>query len=268
MERFEDPGSSIRNPTIAEALHETRFAENKGSGVRVMRAKMQEAGLSAPTFKSDRDNDLFTSIFLFHHFLGASDLDWLAHFKKFNLSDEQLRALIFVREVGAIDNRSLRDQVKLDTLGASKALTSLRTDGLLLEKGRSSQTYYVAGPELSPFLSMEVSNLTMEPRLDSKSSASALVPDLRVQDLPSELARAVTHSKLKQRLKSEELQELIQRLCAWKALSAVQVADLLGKQTKYIAQYFLSPMVAEGVLEYTQPEMINHPQQKYRTKQR
>lgn len=267
VERFEDPGSTIRNPAIAEILHETRYAENKGSGVRVMRAKMLEAGLGAPTFKSDRENDQFISIFLFHHFLDAKDVAWLANFKEFGLSDEQLRALIFVREVQAIDNRSLRDQIKLDTLGASKVLTSLRSLGLLVEKGGGSQTYYVPGPILEPFLAMEASSASMEPRLDDSGVNIQPTDAIRVPDLPQPLARQLTHLKLKKRLQPEEQRAMIIELCDWKPLSATQISDLLGKQTKYIAQHFLSPMIKDGLLVYTHPEMINHPQQKYKKPQ-
>jgi ATP-dependent DNA helicase RecG len=49
QERFAEPGSTLRNPHIAEILHETRFAETKGSGIRVMRQKMAEMGLAEPT---------------------------------------------------------------------------------------------------------------------------------------------------------------------------------------------------------------------------
>lgn len=76
QERFGEPGSALRNPHIAEILHETRFAETKGSGLKVMREMMNQHGLSAPTFSSNRDSDDFTAIFLFHHFLSEQDWAW------------------------------------------------------------------------------------------------------------------------------------------------------------------------------------------------
>lgn len=53
QEQFDKPGSIARNPHIAAILHETHFAETKGSGMRVMRQELQSAGLSMPTFESD-----------------------------------------------------------------------------------------------------------------------------------------------------------------------------------------------------------------------
>ena len=40
-----EPGSKSRNAKIAETLHETRFAETKGSGIRIMRENMRKAAL-------------------------------------------------------------------------------------------------------------------------------------------------------------------------------------------------------------------------------
>lgn len=108
QERFDDPGSFNRNPYIAEILHDTRFAENKGSGIRVMRQMLKSSGLSLPTFDSDRDGDTFTAIFLFHHFLNEEDWAWLKRFTNLDLTEDQMRALVFVREVGAIDNSTYR----------------------------------------------------------------------------------------------------------------------------------------------------------------
>jgi ATP-dependent DNA helicase RecG len=54
-EHLGEPGSQrTAQPRIAAVLHETRFAETKGSGIRVMRETMEQAGLTPPLFESDR----------------------------------------------------------------------------------------------------------------------------------------------------------------------------------------------------------------------
>src|SRR6185295_6288189 len=138
-----EPGSQPRNPKIAAVLHETRFAETKGSGIRVMREVMEQAGLTPPLFESDRGNDLFVARYLFHPFLGPEDLAWLARFKDLHLSDDDAKALVVVREAGAIDNAAYRELARVDSLAASQALRRLRDSGLLAQKGRGSATYYV-----------------------------------------------------------------------------------------------------------------------------
>ncbi|MCH8568893.1 MAG: putative DNA binding domain-containing protein [Balneolales bacterium] len=105
-ERLGEPGSETRNPFIAAVFHETNLAETKGSGIRAMRRLMAQAHLAPPTFDSDRNSNQFTSRLLLHHFLDKEDLEWLANFESLNLTDDQKQALIFVREVGAIDNQT------------------------------------------------------------------------------------------------------------------------------------------------------------------
>ena len=128
-EQFDSSGSVTRNPNIAAILHETYFAETKGSGMRVMRQLLRQAGLSVPTFESDRDNDTFRVTFLFHHLLDQSEWEWLSHFSDLNLTDDELRALVFVRETTQITNLNFRDISGLDTLAASTALRKLRGMG-------------------------------------------------------------------------------------------------------------------------------------------
>jgi ATP-dependent DNA helicase RecG len=266
QDRFEEPGSAIRNPTIAEILHETRFAETKGSGIRVMQEKMKQSGLAAPTFESDRQGAEFTATFLFHHFLDESDWSWLSKFSDLSLSEDQMRALIFVREIGAIDNSAYRSLTQLDTLSASKSLKTLVQSDLLKLQGSGAKTHYVAGSEM---LAREVSAssakpslLTSERSIYAKGNSSARSP---LAELPVPLRIAVRTTHLKGRLKPDEVREIILKLCDWKPLSINEISDYLSKQANYLGTKFVAPMVAEGLLCYLYPEMPQHPGQKYQT---
>ncbi len=73
-ERLGQPGSETRNPKIAAVLHDVKFAETKGSGIRVMRELMTENSLSLPLLESDRANNSFMTMLLFHHFLSRTDI--------------------------------------------------------------------------------------------------------------------------------------------------------------------------------------------------
>jgi len=88
-------------------------------------------------------NDQFVARYFFHHFLGAEDIAWLAQFKDLHLSEDEAKALIVVREAGALNNSTYRELTKVDTLTASQSLRRLRDAGLLAQKGRGSATYYV-----------------------------------------------------------------------------------------------------------------------------
>ena len=66
------------------------------------------------------------------------------------------------------------------------------------------------------------------------------------------------------RPRRDVLRALIVDLCAWQPQSARDLAAILRRQEhKPLVRDHLSPMVAEGRLAYTIPEMENHPDQRY-----
>lgn len=142
-EKLGQPGSETRNPFIAAVFHDTNLAETKGSGIRAMRRLMQAAHLVPPTFESSREDNEFTARLLLHHFLNEKDIEWLQQFEFLNLTDPQKQALIFVREVGAIDNQTYRQMADCDTLKASTDLRMLKSHNLFTSKGKGKATYYV-----------------------------------------------------------------------------------------------------------------------------
>jgi len=261
---LDESGSALRNPHIAEVLHETRFAETKGSGIRVMKQKMAQSGLSSPTFDSNRDADEFTATFLLHHFMSESDWSWLAKFKGLDLSEDQTRALIFVREVGAIDNSSYRSLTQTDTLTASKSLRQLLVLELLANRGSGARTHYVAGPKF-PSENMDAGAAKMDASMDARrpsiySKAGAKL--VGVSDLPPALRLRV--QALGKRLQPAEAMDLIRALCKWRPLSAEEIGILLGKTPGYVSQRYLYNMVRDKDLSYLFPEMVKHPGQKYK----
>ncbi len=292
-EHLGDPGSTPRNPKIAAVLHETRFAETKGSGVRVMREMAAQAGLAPPLFESDRGQDLFVARFLFHHFLGEEDLRWLARFKELNLSDADARAIVVARENGAIDNSTYREINRVDTLVASVALRRLRDAGLLEQKGRGSATWYRPTPRLldrSPQpggaadaapatagvapnptgLSTNSEGLSPNPAHQSPNPPG-LAPDPAGQqaarrqwlgELPDDLAAQV--ATIGKRRPPPVLRALILALCAHRAWRADDLATLLRRRADTLRAEYLRPMLKERLLVLTRPEKPNDPQQAYR----
>lgn len=157
-DRLGEPGSETRNPTIAAVFHETNLAETKGTGIRAMRRLMREADLVPPTFESDRKGNRFIALLLLHHFLGAADLRWIDRLGVPNLSGDEKLALVFVREVGAIDNPAYRDLAGIDSLRASASLRHLCEAGLLEKHGQSTATYYQPTSAFLATLSGETTN--------------------------------------------------------------------------------------------------------------
>lgn len=270
-DRLGEPGSQQRNPKIAAVLHETRFAETKGSGIRAMREALIQAGLSPPTFESDRDKDTFVVTFLFHHFLSPEDVKWLGNFADLELSEDEQRALVFVREVGAVNNSAYRDLNRVETLVASGHLRGLRDHGLLEQKGKGAATYYVPterllNPTAAPGTATPAGKPQSQEPTPATNSQSQGFPTLPqgFPALPTELATAI--AGLGERARPSDLKPVIRRLCAWRPLRAEELAAILRRGQPYVTRTYLTPMVRDGELEFTHPDQPAHPQQAYKAK--
>ena len=63
----------------------------------------------------------------------------------------------------------------------------------------------------------------------------------------------------------EKVMEIIVSLCKWKELKSTELAEILGKSEKYVLRKFVGPLRIEGKIAYTIPDMVNHPEQAYKT---
>lgn len=275
-----EPGSQLRNPKIAAALYDTRLAETKGSGIRVMRESMEQAGLTPPLFESDRGNDQFVARYFFHHFLGAEDIAWLAQFKDLHLSEDEAKALIVVREAGALNNGTYRELTKVDTLTASQALRRLRDAGLLAQKGRGSATYYVpterlvdkglsSNPEVlsseSEGLSSTPPTLSSNPEPLSSNPPGKFDEAVRSQLLDGICGTlAAKVGALGQRHPPQEVRDVVVALCQVRAWRADELSTVLRRNPEVVRQNYLRPLMREGRLTMTNPQEPNDPQQAYR----
>jgi ATP-dependent DNA helicase RecG len=174
--------------------------------------------------------------------------------------------LVFVRESGAIDNAAYRSINRTDTLNASVHLRRLRDLDLLAMRGSGSRTYYVPG---TLFTAAQAG-----PRQDTVTGSAmvtSLVPDSHqpgedghqwVATIPASIRARLPAAGAKPR--RGVLRALILDLCALRALSARELAAALNRtEHKPLVRDHLSPMVKEGLLAYTVPEMENHPEQRY-----
>ncbi len=282
-----EPGSKTRNPFIAAIFHETNLAETKGSGIRTMKNLMEKAQLIPPTFESNHGKNQFTSRLLLHHFLNEEDIKWLYLFDTYGLNENQKRALIFIKEVGAIDNSVYRQLNGVDVLKSSNELRALREKEILEQKGKSRSTYYIPGlifdnptPSFSENLSAPPPDLSAPPpdlNAPVNSDLNAPAPDLSTP--PQEISTPVDKELratlppglrakidfLPERINDPTiLKKLIVELCNWRSLKSAELSGLTGKSEKYLLRNFITPLRESGELEYLYPEMPNHPEQAYK----
>jgi ATP-dependent DNA helicase RecG len=268
-DELDQPGSKTRNEKIAAVLHEIGLAETKGSGIRVMLEAMREANLTVPWFDSSRDRDNFCVALFIHHLLDQEDIEWLKQFKDYGLSNDEAKALVLLRKVGNINNLMYRVTNNVDTLTASQYLRRLRDAGLLEQQSKGPATYYTLSPNLDSRTTetQSLSGQSDNPNLDSNIKES--------QQLTLELFTAIKIESLEERLtnigertKPETIKTLILDLCQQKAYSSSELESLLKRNRKYLLENYLKPLIAQRLLEYTNPEKPNDPHQTYRTTQK
>lgn len=135
-------------------------------------------------------------------------------------------------------------------------------------KGQGRGAYYVPSEAFRESVARESG---MEPRDSGKLSEESgkAIPESE-DATPQELYGALP-GDLQQRVngvgayaKSVALRRLIADLCGWRPLTASQLAGLLQRSKQHLEEYHLSPMLADGQLEYTFPDMPRHPRQAYR----
>lgn len=156
-------------------------------------------------------------------------------------------------------------------MNASGHLRRLRDLHLLDMKGAGNRVYYVPSGRFTQ--SLEPDPHQVPPQTHQVPADPHQVPPdpHQVPANPAQLL-ALLPPELRKRLpprgtrpRRELLRQLLQDLCSWRPLSARELSAILGdRDQKELVRTHLSPMVAEGLLVYTIPEMEKHPDQRYK----
>lgn len=227
---------------------------------------MKKANLSVPLIESDRASNLFVLTLLPHHLFDQQDIEWLKSFKVHNLSDEEARTLIIIREKGSISNAEYRTINGVDTLTASTHLRRLRDLELLEQKGRGNATYYVPTLKLlAPGITAQTPHISslngeLTPHISPLNGEQFMLPE----GLSEELQKKVRN--LKKRTLPQDIKNLIKELNDFRPLRLSEIAVILDRHPKYVREKYLNDMIKNQELEYTFPDVPNHPHQAYRTK--
>ena len=147
--------------------------------------------------------------------------------------DDQGNVLVFLREVGAVDNRVYRQFAGCDTLKASAKLSMMRDAGLLEMKGRGKATYYVPGDRF-PATKHETTAPLAQTTLPQGQTTAPLAQTTAPlpKDLVSDLAA------LGRKAPRERVVELMVRLCSCRAMTKDDLVKYLKRSdatVKHIA---------------------------------
>ena len=295
-----------RNPRLSRVLVDLGYMREQGEGIPRMFGEMTTQFLPPPTVEVN--GKTFKVTLRNTPNITPATAEWLGEIANEGLSENQVRALVLALQHGSVANADLRDGTGLDTLTASKALRDLRDRELLQMRDQGPLTSYVLGPRAHLAASAVTTRMGGSPGtavaggvqgllfpVGTQTGGSDLqtgefgpqtgefgpqsgelgggagVPPGATDDLPAlppGLAARVAAVRGK-RPPTAVLRGLVEELCAVQPMRPGQLAALLGrKKPRDLVDQHLSPMVAEGVLERTHPERLNHPQQAFRARRK
>ena len=220
-------------------------------------------------------------------------MEWLAQYAEFGLVNELKLALVFVREVGAIDNATYRQlDSSITHARARLEIHKLCDLGFIEKKGQGRSTYYIRtskvvslgerlrpqgerllpqhgtlgerlppphgtlGEKIPPQGKMyHGKHGTFEIESQTKSRNELL------RELPKGLQERV--AKLGKRASRKKVSQLLVDLCAFKPYSYEELALIIQRAAKPMKDKYIKPLRLANKLFYWIPEMINRPLQKY-----
>ena len=227
-------------------------------------------------------------------------MEWLAQYAEFGLMNEQKLALVFVREVGAIDNATYRQlDSSITHARARLEIHKLCDLGFIEKKGQGRNTYYIRtfkvvslGERLRPQGErlLPQHGTLCERLLPQHGTLGEKIPpqhgtlgeryqgeneryqafEERYQGanreellllLPDHIKKRI--DEVGKRVPKDVLNKLVVDMCSIVPLSMDDLSVLLHRNSKSFKNKNIKVLLENNQLFYWIPEMINHPQQKY-----
>lgn len=147
-------------------------------------------------------------------------------------------------------NITYRQLSGVKSVRASKDLSRMANYHLLEAKKHSNQTYYVVGKELKARIKK-----INPPTLDVNPPTQEVLST----DLKNRIERIGRRTRDK-----ELLLGIVVDLCQIKSRSISKIAKTINRTDNYVKHDLVAPLRENGRLTYTIPDIINHPEQKYK----
>ena len=283
--------SECRNKSLQKLFQFMGRGERAGSGVETIFKGWQSEHWIVPDFEETANPDRvivrMPTVSLIPP--GVPErLEGLLGIRIGELPALERQALVTAAVEGRVSNGRLQLLTSEHPATITKALTGLAGRNLLIQKGQKRWAYYVLPEEAEPSLWTSPGD-RQEVRSSSPDSggrspdkvpsfpdsgpsfpdSGPSFPDNTTDDAPLDEAqiqalRAQAFPRgFKERLKVEALNEAIVALCTRRALTAAQLAQVLGRNPAYLQERALNRLVSQGRLAMRFPGNPTHPQQAY-----
>jgi ATP-dependent DNA helicase RecG len=257
-ERLGEPGLlATRNAHLMRLLEDLPvedgrvMCENRGTGITAMLEALRAAGMEPPHFDDRRTT--FRVTFSNASLLDDAALTWLNRFAAHDLNDAQRLALVYAHHEERLTNADYRRlNPGLDSAEVTRHLADLVRQGLLRQHGTRRWTFYTLGEAIPP--TPKVAQSVEYYRVGVEQN------DIYVEHRPKYIV-------LPRRARPQQVRSLILSLCDMESLSSHELERRLQRNQTYLLNHYLSPLVAEGLLERVGTSLTD-PNLRYRTTKR
>jgi len=254
-ERLGEPGLlATRNAHLMRLLEDLPvedgrvMCENRGTGITAMLEALRAAGMEPPHFDDRRTT--FRVTFSNASLLDDAALTWLNRFATYDLNDAQRLALVYAHHEERLTNADYRRlNPGLDSAEVTRHLADLVRQGLLRQHGTRRWTFYTLGEAILP---------------TPKVAQSVEYYRVGVEQNGLHVERRPKYIVLPRRARPQQVRSLILSLCDMESLSSHELERRLQRNQTYLLNHYLSPLVAEGLLERVGTSLTD-PNLRYRT---
>ena len=269
--------SECRNTSIQRMFLMIGSAEKAGSGVNKIMSGWGEAHWRTPFLTIESQPDRLILELPMFSILPEQTLNELKNLfgdRVDNLSADELTILATCQIEGEITNSRLQYMIDKHRTDITKILQELCKENFLLSENKSRwTTYHLNTTFLNDTQNENCSNLdTSTVNLDSSETLTPKVDtstpkvDTSTPKVDTSTAKVDTSSDIPKRLSNDELYTLILKSCNDNYLSLDDIAQRVNRKTDYLKNKIIPKLISMGQLERLYPHNINHPNQKYKSR--
>ena len=264
---YEGGVSDPRNPKLQKMFQMLGLGEKAGSGFgKILRAWKEQQWLFP--LVSEKLEVEMTSVALPMISLipenVAKELKEIVGEHYCELAELDRIVLIAAHRFEAISNGDIQRYRKEHPIEIGDCLKRLVKKGYLKQSGRGRGTQYkLAEKEKSDLILLPSNSEHLPESSEHLPESSEHLPES--SEHFQNLKQIAAPVREKSHANKEVVRKVILDLCSEQYLSLQTLAELLGRKRDSIRNHYIKPMLSEGLLKLKHPELINHPQQAYKT---
>lgn len=270
--------SDCRNRRLQDMFRFIGLGDHAGSGIPKIYKNWKEQHWRLPLFREDPVHEQTLLELRMISLLPEESVKMLDELfgEKFRRLPELERIMLITAATEDMVNHDRVKEIVLDhPKDISNALAHLVHEKMLMKQGETRGSYY----RLPGKGSFEPVSLFQDPLEQNSPHLPGSSPHLgyssphlseKDHDLKTKLAEILVSLGFKNmpgKIKGEIMRDIIQRICDNTTCTAKELSILLDRDPEGLQDRYLTPMVAEGLLELKYPTNRNHPDQAYRKKQ-